>query len=911
MSIKFVASTILTAKDNTKGAFAAMARNAKNAEMAVRRVTLAGRDLKDMGKNMSGFVSAPVAALGANALSMATSFEGAMNTVQSKLLITKDAMKDLRDQAKDLGASTSFSATQTGDAMGFLAQAGLNANEILTATPTILNLASAAGLDLAKSADIATNVMGAFQMEMDSAGSNITRVADVLALASAKSNTSVEELAEAMKTAAPVAKGFGMTVEQTSSMLGMLANMGIKGGESGTVFKNMLSNLAAPAGGAEKALDKLNIKQSALFKKTKEGELVFQGVSNMLNVLEKSGASSIDMFKIFGAEAGPGMMAIMKSADGIKDLEKTLQKSGAAAEMAKIKMQGLPGVMAALRSSWEAANIALVESGGFAPIIEGLKAATKGMQAFAKANPDMVAKIVKIGMVVAIAGPALLVLGGALASIGVIAKTAAAGMLLFTPAALPIVAIAAAIGGAAYLIYKNWDKLSVFFKGFGMGLAASFKDIKTAIQPALDAFSSVYNWISKLVAPTDELSSGVAGLASEGYRYGAMMKWIIAPLGAFAGAVVAMKSFSLIASGITMVAGAVKAVGLALMANPIALAVAAIAGGAYLIYKNWDSISTWFSAKWESTKAVFNSFTSWLGSAFLNYTPQGLIYQHWAGIAAWFSEKWASVRAIFDSAIDGLVFALVQFNPVTLLTTAFNKALAYLANLPASFMEMGKNIAAGLGNGIKNAAGNAVDAVKGVGSGMISGLTGMLGIKSPSRVFMGFGENISEGLGIGIARDNSALVAVKDTVNSMTKAAAVQLPAVNMVAPNLPAAAPVLPDLQQVIRFAVDALPTLPSLQSLPPLQQIIETVAGTLPTAPALAGITTLADVQQTINPVLGDSPTVQTLGAEHQLNGSVTADINLRVESENGIKVQGLGTETRKAGTLIRDVGISMERI
>ena len=288
-----------------------------------------------------------------------------------------------------------------------------------------------------------------------------------------------------------------------------------------------------------------------------------------------------------------------------------------------------------------------------------------------------------------------------------------------------------------------------------------------------------------------------------------------------------------------------------------------------------------------------------------------MIYQHWAGIAAWFSEKWASVRAIFDSAIDGLVFALVQFNPVTLLTTAFNKALAYLANLPASFMEMGKNIAAGLGNGIKNAAGNAVDAVKGVGSGMISGLTGMLGIKSPSRVFMGFGENISEGLGIGIARDNSALVAVKDTVNSMTKAAAVQLPAVNMVAPNLPAAAPVLPDLQQVIRFAVDALPTLPSLQSLPPLQQIIETVAGTLPTAPALAGITTLADVQQTINPVLGDSPTVQTLGAEHQLNGSVTADINLRVESENGIKVQGLGTETRKAGTLIRDVGISMERI
>ena len=655
MSIKFVASTILTAKDNTKGAFAAMARNAKNAEMAVRRVTLAGRDLKDMGKDMSGFVSAPVAALGANALSMATSFEGAMNTVQSKLLITKDAMKDLRDQAKDLGASTSFSATQTGDAMGFLAQAGLNANEILTATPTILNLASAAGLDLAKSADIATNVMGAFQMEMDSAGSNITRVADVLALASAKSNTSVEELAEAMKTAAPVAKGFGMTVEQTSSMLGMLANMGIKGGESGTVFKNMLSNLAAPAGGAEKALDKLNIKQSALFKKTKEGELVFQGVSNMLNVLEKSGASSIDMFKIFGAEAGPGMMAIMKSADGIKDLEKTLQKSGAAAEMAKIKMQGLPGVMAALRSSWEAANIALVESGGFAPIIEGLKAATKGMQAFAKANPDMVAKIVKIGMVVAIAGPALLVLGGALASIGVIAKTAAAGMLLFTPAALPIVAIAAAIGGAAYLIYKNWDKLSVFFKGFGMGLAASFKDIKTAIQPALDAFSSVYNWISKLVAPTDELSSGVAGLASEGYRYGAMMKWIIAPLGAFAGAVVAMKSFSLIASGITMVAGAVKAVGLALMANPIALAVAAIAGGAYLIYKNWDSISTWFSAKWESTKAVFNSFTSWLGSAFLNYTPQGLIYKHWDGIGAWFSAKWESTKAVFNSFTSWLV----------------------------------------------------------------------------------------------------------------------------------------------------------------------------------------------------------------------------------------------------------------
>lgn len=893
MSIKFVASTVLTAKDQTRSVFANMAKNAKHAEQSVRSLRNAGESLKSMGTGLAAGVSTPMAGLGANALKMTTDFGASMNNVQAKLLATTKDMKPLRDMAKDLGSTTAFSAKQAADGMGFLAQAGFDAKQIMTGLPTVLNLASAAQMDLAQAADIASNVMGAFQLKMDSAGTNISRVADTLALASARSNTSVQELAESMKSAAPVAQAFGVDIEQASAMIGMLANNGIKGEQAGTVFKNMMTNLASPAGGAEKAMKKLNLQQSSFFKKNKEGKMVFLGVSKMLRTLTKAGAEATDMIDIFGAEAGPGMLSIAQSAKAIEQLEQDISGSGAAAKMAKIQMQGLPGVMKSIASAWEGANLALVESGAFDPLINGIKSVTKGLQEMAKSDPEKLKAIVTFAAGAALIGPALMVAGGSLAGLAVIVKSAAGAFALLSGAALPLTVLA----GAAYLVYKNWAQVSVFFKGFALGVAGGFKEIKEAMRPMLSLLSPVVDWLKKLVSPLMTANKEVAGLAYTGYQFGAAMKWVIAPVGAFVATVMAMKGLSVIAGGLTLVVGAVKAIGLAMMANPIGVAVAAVGAAVYVIYNNWDGISAWFSQKWEQVKAVFDGgigsmvvalakfspvyqiYKHWDGisawfagklaglkmaissgitsvvSAFAGFNPAALIYSAWSGINTWFANKWLAVKEQFGAGVDAAIMTLVKFSPVYQIYKHWDGLTAYFANLwqtvkstvsggieeisallrnfnPLDLLNnIGSNIATGLKNGMASAANGVADSAKGMAKGAGDAVKNFFGIKSPSRLMMGYGQNIVQGLANGITGDNSAQLA----------------------------------------------------LQSL---------------SAPELT---------QSVQPLLSDVPLTQTL-TETAMSGSVNADITVRVESSEGLRVVSTGVETKKEGSLMRNVGVSM---
>ena len=625
MSIKFIASTVLTAKDQTRGVFANMAKNAKHAEQSVRNLRKAGENLKGMGRGLATTVSAPIAGLGANALKMATDFGASMNNVQAKLLISGKEMEGLRSQAKDLGSTTAFSATQAADAMGFLAQAGFDANQIMTATPTVLNLASAAQMDLATAADIASNVMGAFGLDMDSAGKNITRVSDVLALASAKSNLSVQEMAQSMKTSAPIAKAFGLEVEETSAMIGMLANMGIKGTQSGVVFKNMMTNLAKPVGQAAKAMDKLGLKQSDFFKKNKKGEMVFKGVTTMLRKLKSQGADSTDMISIFGKEAAAGMLAISKSADAIDKLQSDISVSGAAARMAKIQMQGLPRVMKEMSSAWEGANLALVESGAFEPLINGFKSITKGMSDLAKSDPEMLRDIVKALAAAAVVAPALMILGGTLAGIASIVKVVAGGFALLNA---PVIAVAGLLAGAAYVIYKNWNKVSSFFKGFSEGLSEAFGEISEAIKPATDFISKAAKAISDFFKPLETYNyrstvDNLDSITEAGRSFGKAFGLILAPLAAFAGTILALKGMAAAATSIGLLATAFKGLGVILLANPIVAIVTGIALAAALIYKHWDDIPVYFEKLMNGLADTFTKGVAMLKRIWSGFDPMG------------------------------------------------------------------------------------------------------------------------------------------------------------------------------------------------------------------------------------------------------------------------------------------------
>ena len=501
MNTSFVTSTTYKVFDKSKGAFRAMHRNAREATRSFRQLKVAGRGVEKMGRSMSMSISAPMIAAGANSVRMAADFDGAMNQVRAKLMIGKEAAKELRDQAKLLGSETAFSATQAANAQAFLAQAGFDAGNILTATPATLNLAAAANLELAEAADIASNIFGAFGMVMDKEGKQIGRMTDVLSLATARSNLNVQEMAESMKDAGPMAHGFGMSLEETAATIGMLANMGIKGTNAGTAMKNMLVNLTDPASKAQESLAKLNLTKSSFFKK-ENGKEIFQGTAKMLEQLKEAGASSTDLISIFGKIAGPKVMALMSSGAGaVKGLTNELVNSeGAAEKMANTMMDGLPGVIAGFKSAFEAINIAAVESGAFKPIIDGIKLVTNKFREWSKANPELIKTIVQIGGVIAIVGPALIGLG-----------------IAFKVTAM---AMAALKFGA---VFKG---MALMFKVLSGGLLFSIKSLSFLVGKGLViAFKS----LALLFTPGGAILAGIVAFAYGAYKiykhWGAIYEW--------------------------------------------------------------------------------------------------------------------------------------------------------------------------------------------------------------------------------------------------------------------------------------------------------------------------------------------------------------------------------------------------
>ncbi|GAB5500990.1 MAG: hypothetical protein PsegKO_33010 [Pseudohongiellaceae bacterium] len=192
----------------------------------------------------------------ASSISKAAEFDEKLSNVAAKSGATAEQMKLLEAQARQMGRETSFTAAEAADAMGFLAQAGFDVQEIMNALPATLSLAAAGQLDLARAADIASNVVGQFGL----AAKDTARVADVMAAGASNSNTSVEQMAEALNYAGPAANAFGASLEETVALIGKLGDNGLQGSNAGTALRSMFLRLAAPPKEAGEAIAALGIR---------------------------------------------------------------------------------------------------------------------------------------------------------------------------------------------------------------------------------------------------------------------------------------------------------------------------------------------------------------------------------------------------------------------------------------------------------------------------------------------------------------------------------------------------------------------------------------------------------------------------------------------------------------------------
>lgn len=331
-----------------------------------------------------GAISAAAGGLGFSRIIRDTAnFEDSMLGLQAVSGATTKQMVELEKQARTLGATTRYSAQQAGEAQRFFAQAGFDTNEILAATPGILQLATAGQLDLARAADIASNALGQFQLPI----SDLARVNDVLATAAASANTNVEMIATSFRQVAPIASLAGASLEETAAIVSILGDSAIQGEQAGTGFRSLLSSLAKPSADAESVLSKYGLTLDDVNVKT-------QGLSTVMERIVPITKDSTDNFTVFGQDAATVSGIIGNSIPRYKELTGELESSAGAAEaMAEIIGSGLSNSILTFNSGVSESILKLGE-GGLGDAFGSLLDSTSGVLAvyngllpeFAEAN---------------------------------------------------------------------------------------------------------------------------------------------------------------------------------------------------------------------------------------------------------------------------------------------------------------------------------------------------------------------------------------------------------------------------------------------------------------------------------------------------------------------------------------------
>ena len=433
---------------------AAMGKAAKGMARTQRSFARFGSQATAAGQSLSIGLTAPLVAVGALAAKSFLSFEQGMNKVAAVSGATEAEMAELTAIAKDLGATTSFSAAQAAEGLGFLAQAGFDATEAGRALPGVLQLAAAGGIQLAEAADIATNVLAGYGLEVD----QLARVNDVLAKASSSANTDVLQLGAAFKFAGPVASSAGVSFETAGAAMALMGNAGIQAEMAGTALRGAITKLVNPSGEAAAAIAELEISVTDA-----TGRLL--PFDQIIEQLEPHADKTGKIMQIFGQRAGPAMSALVsQGADALREMTTALEQSGGTAqEIADKKLAGLTGAWTKLKSATEGV---LIEIGDrLSPVLERLAAiltdrilpAVRGaLEAFDRLSPSMQTAVVAATAFTVALGPMLIATGGTVSILTPLLPIMAKSALL-----MKLGAVAAGVLKAAFAVLTGPIGLTV------------------------------------------------------------------------------------------------------------------------------------------------------------------------------------------------------------------------------------------------------------------------------------------------------------------------------------------------------------------------------------------------------------------------------------------------------------------
>lgn len=516
---------------------------------AVKQRYQAGKELAASSRN-AGVAATGLAMSGLYAesrfIAPGIGFDKQMSGTQAILGLDKRDAKlaAIRQQARDIGATTAFSPGDVARTQTTLARSGYKADDVLAATGSTVNLSLAAGVDIAEAADIITNMQSAFNLPT----TEIQRVADVMTKGFTSSNTGLVELGEAMKYVAPIAEAAGASIESTTSMLGVLADNGIKGSMAGTGASAIFNRLQAPMGKAVDAIAELGVKT----RDSKGNMLPVEGIlkdiytsfaKNKLGTAEQGEYLKV----IFGEEAMKGAIKLVAAAgNGSLDKKRReIQGSNGTTELiAKIQTDNLDGDLKNLQSAWEDLQIEVFEKQDSA-LRKLTQSATEWLStvaAWTKANPELTKTLFNVVTgaltIIGVLGGIGLVAWPVITGINAIIAAASVMGTVFTVAGSaiatalgaitwPIVAVGAAIVAGALLIRKYWDPISAFFGGVIEGVRAAFAPVAELFAPLKPMFDwlgeklkGAWNWFNNLIAPVKSSQETLNSFRDAGVLFG-------------------------------------------------------------------------------------------------------------------------------------------------------------------------------------------------------------------------------------------------------------------------------------------------------------------------------------------------------------------------------------------------------
>ena len=522
------------------------------------------------GKSLAGNAAAAGAAgvgiatagtlAGVKLLTPGYEFAQKNSELQAVLGVDKQSpeMQALRKQARQLGDNTAASADDAAGAQIIIAKSGGDAAAIQAATPVTLNMALSNKRTMEENAALLTGMKSAFQLSND----KVAHIGDDLSMTMNKTAADFDGMSDALTYAAPVAKNAGVSIEETTAMVGALHDSKITGSMAGTGSRAVLSRLQAPTGKAYDAIKELGIKTSDSKGNTRP---IFSILKEMQRSFEKNnlgtGQKSEYMKTIFGEEASSAAAVLMAAATSGKldQLTAAFKASdGKTEELVKVMQDNLGGDFKEFQSAYEAVGTDLFDQqeGSLRKLTQTATQYVLRLDGWIQKNKGLATTLgVVVGGALALIGvmggiglvawPVVMGINAIIAAagvLGVVFSTVGGAIVTAIGAiSLPVLAVAGAVVAGALLIRKYWEPLGAFFSGVVEGLKAAFApvgDMFTPLAPVFDAIAEklgvVCQWFKDLLAPVKTTQDTLSSCKNVGVTFGqALADALMMPLKMF------------------------------------------------------------------------------------------------------------------------------------------------------------------------------------------------------------------------------------------------------------------------------------------------------------------------------------------------------------------------------------------